>query len=288
MVLRVNPPASGERGAATRDSAAGLEVTALANEGVLVNCAGFSVLIDALFDITSPPGAPPRLHDHLPRSLQDSLESAQKPFDGVNLVLVTHGDDDHFTAGAVAAYMMNNTACRLICTAGVKEALKNSSHDFERFEDRTIEMAPRWGESKALELGAVKVTALGLRHSGSDTCDASVDVPQPRARKQHQGYLLEFPGFRVVHLGDAMSLDKDFARLPCLRGGEIDVAVVPYWFFEEQGGIELLETLVKANCYVVVHINRGNREAVIGRIADLKDELPCVSAFAGWTDTKRF
>jgi L-ascorbate metabolism protein UlaG (beta-lactamase superfamily) len=79
-----------------------LEITYLANEGVLIKCGSEKALVDAL------------LRDSLdqyarhPADVQEKLETGKAPFDGVHLALATHFHLDHWDAGAITRFLVNN------------------------------------------------------------------------------------------------------------------------------------------------------------------------------------
>jgi glyoxylase-like metal-dependent hydrolase (beta-lactamase superfamily II) len=69
---------------------AGVTITFLANEGVMLSSGGKKVLIDALFLKYETGYAVPA------DSTLSALAKARPPFDSVDLILVTHRHGDHF------------------------------------------------------------------------------------------------------------------------------------------------------------------------------------------------
>ena len=82
-----------------------VEITYIANEGVLISSAGKQVLIDGLHREYE------RAYAFLPPPHREKIETAKAPFDQIDLLLVSHRHLDH-TAGL--AYLLRvNPAVRI-------------------------------------------------------------------------------------------------------------------------------------------------------------------------------
>lgn len=254
-----------------------LEVTQLANAGYLVAHEERAVLVDALFNITVDPGLPPRLHDHLDPERQAIVEAALPPFDEVKLVLVTHAHDDHFTADAVAAFLVSNPRATLVCPAAVAAAVRRAHEDPAGLEGRVIPLDPDPGASAEASLEGITVLALGLPHVGRSDGGAG-----------HNGYLVEIGPHRFLHLGDAAAARDGFAPLDPQLGEEIDVIFAPYWFVTEPGGLGLLRERIRPRHVVVTHANRGNRGEIAERVAGLPGGPPEFTLFEQTMERRYF
>jgi L-ascorbate metabolism protein UlaG (beta-lactamase superfamily) len=95
---------------ASSSQAAELEITYLANEGVLIACGGQKVLVDALLRDS--------LDDYArhPPDVQEKLETGKPPFDGIVLALATHFHLDHWDAGAISRFLKNNSSALFVST----------------------------------------------------------------------------------------------------------------------------------------------------------------------------
>src|SRR5215216_4495556 len=98
-----------------------LTITFLANEGVMLSAGGKKVLIDGLFLKYETGYAVPA------DSTQSALAAARAPFDGTNLVLVTHRHGDHFHPAPVAAHLRANTQATLVTSQQVIDSLRSHS-----------------------------------------------------------------------------------------------------------------------------------------------------------------
>lgn len=253
-----SPPADGD----------GVRVTFLASEGVLMAWSGPDVLIDALFDINVPGGAPPRLHDHLTPEQLRRVEVGDPPFDDVGLVFVTHRDDDHVTIGSVVRHLRANPAAVLVAPSDVVDAVRRAD---TTLAERVVSPAGRPGSVDTLTVTGLTVYALGIPHVGS--ADRA-----PADRIPHLAYVVDMAGFRIVHLGDAEPSANALGPLTGLARRP-DLAFVPHWLVADDAGERLMRSAIGARHVVVMHANRGNRADVAARVDTLAARLDGVSLF---------
>ena len=85
------------------------EITYIANEGFLIEVGSRKILIDAIFDEPSISFA------HVPDEGTLSLiQTSKAPFDGIDLLLVTHAHYDHFSAVPMLEHLEGNPSGVLI------------------------------------------------------------------------------------------------------------------------------------------------------------------------------
>jgi L-ascorbate metabolism protein UlaG (beta-lactamase superfamily) len=241
----------------------GVALTFLANEGVLITWDGPDVLVDALFDINVPPGVPPRLHDHPSPDLLHAMEAGAPPFDDIGLMLVTHGDDDHFTPESVARHLSNNPQALLVCPANVAQAVESSTPSLH---ERILTPSLAVGSVEELEPNGVHLHVLGVPHAGS----ARRAIPDPL---DHHAYVVELNGSTVLHLGDAEASEAALEALDWAAAPQ-DLVLVPHWFIADDASVELLERRLTGVEVIVMHANRGNRDEVAPRVATVAARWP--------------
>ncbi len=93
---------------------------------------------------------------------------------------------------------------------------------------------------------------LGLRHPDK------VNFETP-----HQAYLLEFDGYRVLHLGDALPTVENFEPFAWLEKTPLDVVLMPELFLRDPGGKALIGRFIKAQRFVIIHINPGAEDRAL-------------------------
>jgi L-ascorbate metabolism protein UlaG (beta-lactamase superfamily) len=248
----------------------------------MVSMGHSSVLIDALFDLNVEDGKPPRAHDHLDAEGIAWLEGAKKPFGKVDAVLVTHMHDDHFTAGCAANYMKSNGWAVLAGTGEVVEALSEYQWLKGEIGDRLVAAGAGPGEVDTFVIDGLTIYALGVRHTG---CMTGPDKPEGSMSDgspcmEHVAWLVEAGGRRILHLGDAKMAPEEFEQYPWLPGLQIDVAFVPFWFIDREGGVDVINSLIAPKTVVLMHWNRWNRDSIIEDFELVKDDLPPTVIFS--------
>jgi L-ascorbate metabolism protein UlaG (beta-lactamase superfamily) len=97
---------------------------------------------------------------------------------------------------------------------------------------------------------------------------------------EHVAWLVEAGGRRILHLGDAKMAPEEFEQFPWLAGLGIDVAFVPFWFIDREGGADVISRLIAPKTVVLVHWNRWNRESVAEDLELQKANLPPTVMFS--------
>lgn len=223
----------------TRPGAPEVRVTYLANEGVLIQgpCA---VLVDALQrdSLGSYARHPP--------DVQEKLETARPPFDAVGLALATHYHLDHWDAGAIARFLRNNARAVFASTPEATAMMPYA------LRERVRALRPADGPDAArIDVPGARVEAIALEHG----------------RTPHLAYRIDCGGRILVHLGDADASEANFARLAA--SGPAEVALVPFWWLTDEGGLAFLDARWKPRHVVALHVGADDAGAVpqIGRRA---------------------
>lgn len=214
--------------------AAQVEVTYLANEGVMLRGGGAAVLIDALH-------GPYKSYAAAPANVRAAMERADAPY-RVDLVLVSHIHADHFDAAMVANHLKNNGAARLISSRQVTDAVLAQLP--AALANRVRAVTPRAGESiLAHSSPNLNVRILGLPHGG----------PQ-RSAIQNLGHLIEIGGVKVLHIGDADVDPALFANF-ALPAETIDLALIPEWYLAYEEGQKLVREQIRPLRIAAVHMS---------------------------------
>lgn len=239
--------------------APGLAITYIGNEGFLLAAGDQRVLVDALYDAGIPGLA------RLPEAERARLEHASPPFDGIDVVLVTHAHPDHFQAAAVTAHLRAGAAAHLVAAGQAVAALREHAGDaYADLAARVTGVQAKPGEQVALELAGVKLRALSMTHAA----DLPID---------HLGFAIQLGDAAVLHLGDTGATAEQLAAFQ-LHGqasgrGPIDVALVPYWLFLDPGAWTKLRQAIGARRYIVMHLPRPDAPVAYFAPADTLDAL---------------
>ncbi len=227
------PPAAA--GQPSPGAASGLRLEYVANCGVLVSVGESKVLVDALFDKPNPEYRSPS-----PEVLEKMMKG-EPPFDGVDLVLVTHNHPDHFDAALAARYVAAFRQVVLLAPADAVAEMKKAAADWSGIEARVVPLDLKVGEKTERSLNGIKISALRTLHSGDR--DSPMNIV----------YLFELGGRRVFHEGDSNG-KPDVLRALVPDGARVDLALVHYWFPLEPGCAQWLQTAFTAEHIGLTHL----------------------------------
>jgi L-ascorbate metabolism protein UlaG (beta-lactamase superfamily) len=212
-----------------------LRLTFIANEGVLVSSGDKKVLIDALFDKPNPEYRAPS-----PEVL-DKIMKGEPPFEGVDLVLVTHNHPDHFDASLAARYMEAIPGPILLAPADAVAELRKAAADWGKIEPRVISIEAKPREKAQRKFHRIPVTAFRTLHSG--------DLESP----MNLMYLFELDGWRVFHEGDSTGKVDEYRDFG-LGSVPVDLALVHYWFPLEPNCARFLQDVLKPGHIALMHL----------------------------------
>jgi L-ascorbate metabolism protein UlaG (beta-lactamase superfamily) len=247
---------------------AGVAVTFLANEGVMLSSGTSKVLIDGLFLKYETGYATPA------DSTRAALERARPPFDAVDLLLVTHRHGDHFHPAPVAAHLLANPRATLLTSQQVIDSLLAGAPSAQPTRPRLIARTMVPGTRRREIVNGVQVEVLGLRHTGGFR----------HRRVEHLGYIVELGGRRVLHVGDADFTEAAFSKFR-LDTARIDVALLPYWVVTSEEGKRVIARWIRPRQVVAFHVAEGEPPQVP---RDVQAAQPGAVTFMRSLETRRW
>ena len=237
---------------------AGLEITYIANEGVLISSGDKQVLIDGLHREYQ------RAYAFLPPPQRDKIENAQSPFDQIDLILVSHRHLDHFHPESVGLYLQHNPKAVLVSSQQVVDEVANNFKEFQTIKSRVTAATPAWKERRAMKVAEIDLEILGIRHGTGR-----------HASIQNLGHLVKLGGKKLLHVGDADTAIENFQDLNLDEEG-IDIAFIPYWFLVDEEGRKVVREHIKPKQIIAVHISPSEADQVS---AQIKKDFPSAVAF---------
>ncbi len=227
-----------------------VEISYVANMGVLIRGATGSVMIDGLHQRYGPAYLP------TPDSVVAQVNRSVRPYDHLSALLVTHYHRDHFSAELVRGFLKASATKRVAGAPQVIDSLPPA---------QTINA---WNQNR-----------LVLADSGAGITIQAFDLPHtwPRrhARVQNIGYLVTIDGIRILHVGDADVDPEVFGRVTF---GQIDVAIVPSWFIDGSGRSRIVTDQIRPARVIVTHLEPGaapeSAEGWVARIPVNRFTLP--------------
>lgn len=187
-----------------------LKLTYVANSGVLVGSGETKVLIDALFDKPNPDYRAPA-----PELVADMLNGAA-PYDGVDLVLITHNHPDHFDAKLAVRFLESVAGPRLAAPADAVDEMRKVAADWATIGSRVDELDLKVGQQVEKRIGPVSVTAFRTLHGDQES-------------PMNIMYLLDLEGWRIFHEGDSPGVPEEYVAFG-LGKTRVDLALVHFWF----------------------------------------------------------
>jgi L-ascorbate metabolism protein UlaG (beta-lactamase superfamily) len=211
-----------------------LHLMFIANAGVLVSSGDKKVLIDGLFDKPNPEYRAPA------PEILEKIVKGEAPFDGVDLLLVTHNHPDHFDALLVARYLAALPGPVLLAPADAVAELRKAAADWPRLESRVISLDLKIGEKERRDLGRVPVTAFRTLHGKQES-------------PMNVMFLFDLNGWRIFHEGDSPG-NADEYRAFGLGGAPVDLALIHFWFPLEPDCARFLQETLRPDHIALTHL----------------------------------
>ena len=268
LSLLASPASDPVPGPPPADDPGTVEVVYLANEGFLVRSSEINIVIDG-FVKTSHKG-----YQNLTDEAYQALVSAEDPFDGPLLGLVSHAHRDHFQPRVAAAFLQANPKAAMAVSPQVRQSIMGASKKNPRARMQVQAVKVKDGGQDVFDLqpAPVKIHFMDVPHMGD--ADGAV---------RNYAHLIEIGDLELLHLGDPDAKAEHFADFG-LEERDIDVAFVPSWFFASVEGAQIID-LINARHVVACHIPPSDLEMVSER---MQADNPHVIVFQERMESKTF
>lgn len=244
-----------------------VEITYVANEGVLISASGKQVLIDGLHREYD------RDYAFLPPADREKIETAKAPFDKIDLVLVSHRHLDHFHPESVGLHLQHNPRATLVSSQQVVEEVEKNFKNYQAISARVTAATPPWKERVAMKVAGVEFEILRLSHGTGR-----------HATIQNLGHVIKLGGKKLLHVGDADTAIENFEKFN-LDEEQIDIAFIPFWFLTGSAGQTIVRDHIKPKQIIAVHISPGESERTI---TQMKQLFPGAVAFTTMLEKKTY
>ena len=252
---------------ATPSSAPTVEITYIANEGVLISADGKQVLIDGLHREYE------RAYAFLPPAEREKIETAKAPFDKIDLILVSHRHLDHFHPESVGLHLQHNPKAILVSSQQVVDEVEKNFKDYQSIKARVTGATPPWKEKVAMKVAGIDFEILNLRHG-----------TERHAGIQNLGHIIKLGGKKLLHIGDADTAVENFEKFNLDEEG-IDIAFLPFWFLTGSEGQTIVREHIKPKQIIAVHISPSESERTITQI---KQAFPGAVAFTTMLEKRQY
>ncbi len=258
-------PLASEAEAGPSTNPTGLEITYIANEGVLISSGDKQVLIDGLHREYE------RGYAFLPPAQREKIETAKVPFDQIDLILVSHMHLDHFHAESVGLHLQHNPNARLVSSQQVVGAVEKHFIGFEAIKSRVTAVTPAMKEN--MSVAGVDFEILRLSHGTGR-----------HAQIQNLGHVIRLGGKKLLHVGDADTAIENFDKFNLDEEG-IDIAFIPIWFLLYPQGQTIVREHIKPKQIIAVHISPSEGASASGQI---QQGFPGAIAFTTLLEKRQF
>ncbi|MGH9941127.1 MAG: MBL fold metallo-hydrolase [Pyrinomonadaceae bacterium] len=244
-----------------------LEITYIANEGVLISAGGKQVLIDGLHREYQ------RGYAFLPVEQREKIETAKAPFDKIDLILVSHLHLDHFHPESVGLHLKHNPHATMVSSRQVVGEIEKNFKDYQEIKARVTGATPPLKGRAAMRAAGIDFEVLGLGHG-----------TERHGWIQNLGHVVKLGGKKLLHVGDADTSAEVFGQFNLDEEG-IDIAFIPYWFLLGSDGQTVVREHIKPKHIIAVHISPSEAEKVADQI---KQAFPNAVAFTTMLEKRHY
>ncbi len=265
----ISDAASSANGAVALPQQAGVEITYIANEGVLLSSGDKQVLIDGLHRND-------RTFSHyafLPPAEREKIETAQTPFDKIDLLLFSHRHYDHFHAEAVGRHLKQNSKTLLVSSQQVASEVAQNFKEYEAIKTRVLSATPPLKERVAMKVAGIEFEMLGLGHGSGRNSEI-----------QNLGHIVKLGGRKLLHVGDVEFEPGIFEKFNLDEEG-IDIAILPFWLLTEKDGQTIVKEHIKPKHLIGVHLETLKAASITRQI---KEAFPDAIAFTTMLEKRRY
>jgi len=211
-------------------------VTKLANDGVLLSDGRTTIMIDGMVV------EPYAIYGGLPEAFQPDYFAASGPFANVDMALASHRHHDHNQPSPACKFLQASAKTRFVSSTQVLDLLREKCRSLVTTDPRIRVIDPQYGIPEVIMVGDVRISVFPLSHGTGKY-----------AKLQHFGHLVEFGEVTVLHVGDAAMDPTDYVRAG-LDQMQIDVAIIPFWYFQPGPGAEVVNNYINADQKIALHI----------------------------------
>ena len=230
-----------------------LEVTYIANEGVLIAAGRTQVLIDGLHRQYR------ASYPFLPEPYREQIETARPPFHEIDVILVSHVHLDHFHPESVVRHLRHNAGATLVSSEQIVRQMQGLP-DYAAIKSRVTTITPPLKEKVVTVAGGLEMEVLGVGHGTGR-----------HGTVQNLGHVITLGGKRVLHIGDASTEDTTIFDAFNLDEAQIEVAFLPMWFLTSDEGAAIVRQHIKPKHIVAVHMPAYD---VPRAVAGIKQRFP--------------
>jgi hypothetical protein len=233
LLLQAGPFAVPAPAAGNEDSK--IQLTILANEGLLIRSGDAGILIDAFIDAGE---------------AGSDLLAGRQPFSSIKLAIITHPHREHFDATTAGTFLKNNRDAVLVSSEEVIQAIRNDFPDLPGIEDRMREIRSDGGVTTAMTVSGIRLDFMLFSH------EASEFYPE-----QVMPHIIHLAGKKILYIGDSEMRPENWKPYN-LAAREIDIVILPLWLFKEESVRTIIDEYISPLRVVVAQIPARGSEMI--------------------------
>lgn len=234
------PPASTDSGT----------VTSILNAGVAANIGLPGEPLKFLFD--------PLYDNHfgsleqLDEALIERIVAGEAPYDKVAAVFVSHAHGDHFSARHITRMLIAQPELQLVAPTQAVEQMRSVEEWDPTLVTRITAISLENGEqAEAFEFEGARIEAFRSPHSGWPDRHSDVHNITFRVTAASGQAMVH----RVMHMGDADPGTEYYVpHAEFLSSARTGLAIVPFWFLNQDEADALIDTTLNADAAVGMHV----------------------------------
>lgn len=236
-----------------------LRISYVGNMGVLIEANNKTVLIDGLHEKYKPAYQHPTN-----QMIEDLLDGRYDSFTEIEINLVTHNHQDHFSPDVSLEFLRRNTPSITIGAPQIKEEMMEITSESDRQLLARIRDVVYDYQVHDIKHKGIHVKSIG--------CDHTYQIKHKGV--QNVAYLIELDSFRILHVGDTdWELAAGIFEKLKTTETDIDIAVLPYWMLLGDAARSSISDLINPRQILVSHIDPNLIDQVE---EDTKLDLPNV------------
>jgi len=219
-----------------------IQITLLANEGIILAFAGIKFLIDGLHENQD------GVFSGLSKTVLADLLAGEKPlFRNIDYLLFTHCHYDHFSAPLTESFLQRHPVKALLMPDRQTEAMA-SLRDIARQRTEQLWLLDlKIGEKQEIQLQSdISLTVFRSFHAGKQYLDI-----------ENFCYLLNLGGRKLLIVADAAEDADYFSNM--LAGEDIEIALVNPLFVNRFVGRKVINEAIKPEKLIIYHIPFDDR-----------------------------
>ena len=225
-------------------------VTSILNAGVAANIGLSGEPLKFLFD--------PLYDNHfgsleqLDEALIDRIVAGEAPYDNVTAVFVSHAHGDHFSARHITRMLLAQPELQLVAPTQAVEQMRSVEEWDPTLVTRITAISLENGEqAEAFEIEGARIEAFRSPHSGWPDRHSDIHNITFRVSAASGQAMVH----RVMHMGDADPGTEYYVpHAEFLSSARTGLAIVPFWFLNQDEADALIDTTLNAEAAVGMHV----------------------------------